>query len=115
MTHSSRNGDGNGVATKLFRFPALEVTQGPGRTLYSFAVDGKLLTQFTTRGLDDPALPFYNCIAISQTELSRIVGMSREMINKQLQVWVKDCHITLERRRVRVLRPDALARILAVE
>jgi hypothetical protein len=30
------------------RLPALEVRQGPGRTLYSFAVDGKLLPQFTT-------------------------------------------------------------------
>jgi DGQHR domain-containing protein len=30
------------------RLPALEVTQGPKRTLYSFAVDGKLLAQFTT-------------------------------------------------------------------
>src|SRR5262249_8576502 len=48
MTHSKRNGDGNGAAAKLSRFPALQVTQGPGRTLYSFAVDGKLLTRFTT-------------------------------------------------------------------
>jgi DGQHR domain-containing protein len=30
------------------RFPALEVRQGPRRLLYSFAVDGKLLPQFTT-------------------------------------------------------------------
>jgi DGQHR domain-containing protein len=30
------------------RFPALEVRQGPRRVLYSFAVDGKLLPQFTT-------------------------------------------------------------------
>jgi DGQHR domain-containing protein len=31
-----------------FRFPALEVKQGPRRVLYSFAVDGKLLPSFTT-------------------------------------------------------------------
>lgn len=30
------------------RLPAIEVRQGPGRTLYSFAVDGKLLPGFTT-------------------------------------------------------------------
>jgi len=26
-----------------------------------------ILSQFTTRGLDDPALPFYNCVAVSST------------------------------------------------
>jgi DGQHR domain-containing protein len=30
------------------RLPALEITQGPKRMFYSFAVDGKLLSQFTT-------------------------------------------------------------------
>lgn len=30
------------------RFPALEVHQGPSRTLYSFAVDGKILPSFAT-------------------------------------------------------------------
>src|SRR5438309_2388000 len=48
MTHPERNGEGNGATAMLLRFPALEVMQGPGRTLYSFAVDGKLLSQFTT-------------------------------------------------------------------
>lgn len=45
------------LSTEL-RFPALEVRQGRGRTLYSFAVDGKLLPMFATvsrlhRDLDD--------------------------------------------------------------
>lgn len=52
-------------------------------------------------------------IAISQGELSQIVGLSREMINKQLQVWVRDGTIELGRRRLVVLRPDALAQIVA--
>lgn len=52
-------------------------------------------------------------IAISQSELSRIVGLSREMINKQLQVWVRDGYIELERRRLVVLRPDLLGKIVA--
>jgi CRP-like cAMP-binding protein len=51
-------------------------------------------------------------IGISQEDLSQIVGMSREMINKQLQIWAKDRLIKLERRRITVLRPDALGRIV---
>jgi len=47
MSHTERNGSRNRAAT-LMRLPALEITQGPRRTLYSFAVDGKLLSQFTT-------------------------------------------------------------------
>ena len=30
------------------RLPAIEVRQGPKRTLYSFAIDGKMLSEFTT-------------------------------------------------------------------
>ena len=35
--------------------------------VYDQAADRWILTQFTTRGLDDPTLPFYNCVAISTT------------------------------------------------
>lgn len=35
-------------ASKVLRLPALEVCQGPGRLLYTFAVDGKVLPSFTT-------------------------------------------------------------------
>jgi DGQHR domain-containing protein len=35
-------------ASKVLRLPALEVSQGPGRLLYTFAVDGKVLPSFTT-------------------------------------------------------------------
>ncbi|QDV37421.1 DGQHR domain-containing protein DpdB [Tautonia plasticadhaerens] len=49
MTHKGRNGSARAKdATKEFRLPAIEVRQGPSRTLYSFAVDGKLLSRFTT-------------------------------------------------------------------
>ena len=54
-------------------------------------------------------------ITISQDDLSHIVGMSREMINKQLQVWAKDQWISLARKRITVLQPDALARIVSEE
>jgi DGQHR domain-containing protein len=36
------------TSTVEFRFPAIEVRQSPRRALYSFAVDGKLLSAFTT-------------------------------------------------------------------
>lgn len=35
-------------STTVLRLPALEIVQGPKRTLYSFAVDGKQLTAFAT-------------------------------------------------------------------
>ena len=35
--------------------------------VYDQFADRWILSQFTTRGLDDPTLPFYNCVAISQT------------------------------------------------
>ena len=35
--------------------------------LYDQSTDRWILSQFTTRGLDDPSLPFYNCVAVSQT------------------------------------------------
>jgi CRP/FNR family transcriptional regulator, cyclic AMP receptor protein len=54
-------------------------------------------------------------ITISQDHLSQMVGMSREMINKQLQVWVKWGWINLARRRIKILNPEALNRILISE
>jgi CRP/FNR family cyclic AMP-dependent transcriptional regulator len=54
-------------------------------------------------------------ITISQTDLSQMIGMSREMINKQLQAFARDGIIEIERRRIVVLRPDALARIPATD
>jgi hypothetical protein len=35
--------------------------------LHDQTADRWILSQFTTRGLSDPSLPFYNCVAISQT------------------------------------------------
>ena len=47
--HSTREtAAGNGCGPEEIRLPALEVGQGPRRTLYSFAVDGKMLSRFTT-------------------------------------------------------------------
>ena len=35
-------------AARNSALPAIEVRQGPKRTLYSFAIDGKMLSEFTT-------------------------------------------------------------------
>jgi hypothetical protein len=50
-------------------FPVEDCTDPSGDPIvvYDQFVDRWLLTQFTTRGLDDPSLPFYNCVAISTT------------------------------------------------
>jgi hypothetical protein len=44
-----------------------DCTDGSGDPIvvYDQLADRWILTQFTTRGLDDPSLPFYNCIAVS--------------------------------------------------
>ncbi|MEP6586606.1 MAG: hypothetical protein ABJB70_07755 [Candidatus Udaeobacter sp.] len=50
-------------------FPIEDCTDPSGDpvVLYDQTTDHWILSQFTTRGLDDPALPFYNCVAVSQT------------------------------------------------
>jgi hypothetical protein len=50
-------------------FPIEDCTDPSGDpiVLYDQFADRWLLSQFTTRGLADPTLPFYNCVAISQT------------------------------------------------
>src|SRR4051795_7077554 len=44
---TARNGRGSSRLKEL-RVPAIEVRQGPNRTLYTFAVDGKQLPSFAT-------------------------------------------------------------------
>jgi hypothetical protein len=50
-------------------FPIEDCTDPSGDpiVIYDQLADRWLLSQFTTRGLDDPTLPFYDCVAISQT------------------------------------------------
>lgn len=52
-------------------------------------------------------------LTITQGDLSQIVGMSREMVNRQLQVWDREGWISVGRRRIGVLRPDRLEQLLA--
>jgi CRP/FNR family transcriptional regulator, cyclic AMP receptor protein len=51
--------------------------------------------------------------AITQREISQMIGMSRESTNKQLRAWEKRGWIKLERGGVGVLAPDKLAAIAA--
>jgi CRP/FNR family transcriptional regulator, cyclic AMP receptor protein len=48
-------------------------------------------------------------VAITQREISQIIGRSRESTNKQLRAWAKRGWIRLERGGVSVLAPDKLA------
>jgi CRP-like cAMP-binding protein len=50
-------------------------------------------------------------LAITQRELSHMLGTTRESVNKQLRAWTKEKWIRLERGGVSVLAPDALAEI----
>ncbi len=50
-----------------FVVPDCTDPSGDPVVLYDQFSDRWLLSQFTTRGLDDPSLPFYNCVAISAT------------------------------------------------
>jgi hypothetical protein len=50
-----------------FVIPDCTDPSGDPVVLYDQFADRWLLSQFTTRGLDDPSLPFYDCVAISAT------------------------------------------------
>jgi hypothetical protein len=50
-----------------FAIPDCTDPSGDPIVLYDQLADRWILTQFTTRGLDDPTLPFYNCVAVSTT------------------------------------------------
>jgi len=50
-------------------FPVEDCTDPSGDPIvvYDQLADRWVLSQFTTRGFDDPTLPFYNCVAVSTT------------------------------------------------
>jgi CRP-like cAMP-binding protein len=55
----------------------------------------------------DGALP--HKISITQREISQMIGVSRESINKHLRSWAQANWVVLERGTIVVLQPDALA------
>jgi hypothetical protein len=54
-----------GALWQGFEIPDCTDLSGDPIVLYDQFVDRWILTQFTTRGLADPTLPFYNCVAVS--------------------------------------------------
>jgi CRP/FNR family transcriptional regulator, cyclic AMP receptor protein len=52
-------------------------------------------------------------VAITQREISQMIGRSRESTNKQLRVWAKRGWIKLERGGLSLLAPDKLAAVAA--
>lgn len=52
-------------------------------------------------------------VAITQREISQIVGRSRESTNKQLRAWARQGWIRLERGSVTILKADKLAAVAA--
>ena len=71
----------------------------------------KTLLQLTGAGEEGPAAK--RKAAITQREISQMIGMSRESTNMQLRAWEKRGWIKLERGGVAVLAPDKLAVIAA--
>ena len=56
-----------GTLWQGFAVPDCTDPSGDPVVVYDQLADRWILSQFTTRGLDDPTLPFYNCVAISTT------------------------------------------------
>ena len=56
-----------GTLWQDFAVPDCTDPSGDPIVVYDQLADRWILSQFTTRGLDDPSLPFYNCVAVSTT------------------------------------------------
>lgn len=56
-----------GALWEGFEVPDCTDASGDPIVLYDQLANRWILTQFTTSGLSDPTLPFYNCVAISKT------------------------------------------------
>jgi DNA-binding FadR family transcriptional regulator len=51
-------------------------------------------------------------IRVTQRELSQMIGVSRESVNKQLRSWERRKWLKLERGGVRIVAPAALSELL---
>ena len=69
----------------------------------------KALLRLTDAEAPDPTRK----VAITQREISQIIGRSRESTNKQLSIWAKRGWIRLQRGGITVLRRDKLAEAAA--
>jgi CRP-like cAMP-binding protein len=69
------------------------------------------LAKLVLRLADEAGGPLPRRIPVTQREMSQMIGMSRESINKQLRAWAQVKWVRLQRGGVVVLRADALADI----
>ena len=81
-------------ANSSLRLPALEIRQGPRRTLYTFAVDGKELANFATIS------------RIGRTEEHAIKGYQRPEVLSFVMDAIADRHRKVERLTVKQFRED---------
>lgn len=63
--------------------------------------------------LNDKQKPLGRAISITQQEVSEMVGMTRESINKQLRLWATRGWVKLEHGAIVVLKPDSLQQLVA--
>lgn len=59
-------------------------------------------------GSRDGRLMRGSSIAFTQQDLADIVDASRERVNRQLAAWSREGFVSVERRRIRLLEPDAI-------
>jgi CRP-like cAMP-binding protein len=52
-------------------------------------------------------------VTLTQSDIGKIIGMSRESTNKQLRAWQDRQWLRLERGGILILKPDALAEVAA--
>jgi len=67
------------------------------------------LAKLVLRLADQAEGPSPRRISVTQREISQMIGMSRESINKQLRAWAEAKWVRLQRGGIVVLRPDALS------
>jgi CRP/FNR family transcriptional regulator, cyclic AMP receptor protein len=70
------------------------------------------MAKLVLRLADEAEGPLPRRILVTQQEMSRMIGVSRESINKQLRSWARAKWVRLERGGIVVLQPDALTDIV---
>lgn len=70
------------------------------------------VAKLVLRLADEAKGPLPRKISVTQQEMSQMIGLSRESINKQLRAWARAKLVRLERGGIVVLKPDALRNIV---
>ena len=72
---------------------------------------GRLAKALLHLGKKAKSTPSGPKVTLTQTDIGKIIGMSRESTNKQLRAWQDRKWLRLERGGIVILKPDALAEI----